>query len=645
MATFINLIGESDKESKLLETLSELSNGSIGGKVYSATSEDLNSVPGSPYAYWVSPSVRRSFIKFPVLQQDERWASFGASTKDDFRFLRLWWELPSDNEFLYLAKGGEYSPFYSDLPLKIFWENDALEMKTFLADYRESKGWSAHWTAELKSNQFYKKPGITWGRRTQRFGPKALPSGCVFGDKGPAIFTMKELPFENLCLLAIICSAAFRYLVGLHLNATDTTARSFEVGVIQKTPIPDVDKENQERLAELALGIWNVKRTLDSTNETSHFFSRPYLLPNELINKEIDVLSREMHGYLDEINQLCFDLYDFSEEDCHRALDEYDLKSLMSEEDLNHDYVNTTLSWAAGVAFGRFRLDESSDFHNLGPFDSLTDSSPCMRSPNEDMFHDYSGVLVDEVGHKHDLTFLVGTVLESCNIGVEKDIRRWIGKDFFAYHLSKYSKSRRQAPIFWPLQTESGKYTLWLDYQSLSIQTPFICVNNFVDPKLLSISSDIENIRLKSSLSADEERELSALMTLEIDLKNFRDEFLEIAKYWVPNLTDGVLINAAPLWKFFQHKPWRKITKKAWGELEQGKYDWSNTAYSFWPERVLRKCHQDHSMAISHDVENDLWDEVEVFVGKNKKAKLVWRPKEISNSELDLYIQQKVAHG
>jgi hypothetical protein len=283
MATFINLIGEADKKSRLLEVISALSIGSVGGNVFSATSDDLNSVPGSPYAYWVSPAVRNSFVEFPVLQQEERWASFGASTKDDFRFLRLWWELPVGNDFLYLAKGGEYSPFYSDLALKVFWHNDGLEMKAFIADYRGAKGWSAHWNAALNGHKYYRKPGLTWGRRTQKFGPKVLPSGCVFGDKGPAIFTKNDVPSDNLSLLAITCSAAFRYLVGLHLNATDTTARSFEVGIIQKIPIPEVESEVQERLAGLAKKIWNIKKTLDSKNETSHCFIGPYLLSNELI--------------------------------------------------------------------------------------------------------------------------------------------------------------------------------------------------------------------------------------------------------------------------------------------------------------------------------------------------------------------------
>jgi len=66
-------------------------------------------------------------------------------------------------------------------------------------------------------------------------------------------------------------------------------------------------------------------------------------------------------------------------------------------------------------------------------------------------------------------------------------------------------------------------------------------------------------------------------------------------------------------------------------------------AYNIWPERVLKKCHQDRSIAIAHDVEADLWEEVEVTVGKTKRTKMVWQPKELTDAELAEYIQQKIA--
>ena len=58
-----------------------------------------------------------------------------------------------------------------------------------------------------------------------------------------------------------------------------------------------------------------------------------------------------------------------------------------------------------------------------------------------------------------DLAHLVEEVLGRVDMPVPDDVRRWMQRDFFAFHLQRYSKSRRKAPIYWPLVTASGSYT------------------------------------------------------------------------------------------------------------------------------------------------------------------------------------------
>ena len=65
-------------------------------------------------------------------------------------------------------------------------------------------------------------------------------------------------------------------------------------------------------------------------------------------------------------------------------------------------------------------------------------------------------------------------------------------------------------------------------------------------------------------------------------------------------------------------------------------------AYSVWPERVLRKCHKDRSLAIAHEVEDELWHEVEVIKPRKKEPVLEWQPKPLSDSQLNAYIQTKI---
>ena len=68
-------------------------------------------------------------------------------------------------------------------------------------------------------------------------------------------------------------------------------------------------------------------------------------------------------------------------------------------------------------------------------------------------------------------------------------------------------------------------------------------------------------------------------------------------------------------------------------------------AYNYWPERVLKKCYKDRSIAISHGVESDLWEQIELQVGKSKKTKLIWQPKEMTEAEFGSYIKDKIAQG
>jgi hypothetical protein len=200
---------------------------------------------------------------------------------------------------------------------------------------------------------------------------------------------------------------------------------------------------------------------------------------------------------------------------------------------------------------------------------------------------------------------------EACQLLGVASLRDYFGNAnrFFDDHLKRYSKSRRQAPIYWPLSTASGAYTLWIYYHRLTDQVLYTCVVDFVDPKLKEVSEDVARLRQSSSRSRDDERDLARLSDLELELKEVRAELLRLAPIWKPNLNDGVQITAAPLWKLFQHRNWQRTLRETWAKLEAGDYDWAHLALSFWPARVVPKCTADRSLAIAHDVENPFWVE------------------------------------
>src|SRR5213079_1748614 len=80
-----------------------------------------------------------------------------------------------------------------------------------------------------------------------------------------------------------------------------------------------------------------------------------------------------------------------------------------------------------------------------------------------------------------------------------KDLRDYFRKPgkggFWDDHISRYSKSRREAPIYWLLQSSKRNYALWLYYHRLDKDLMFKALVNYVDPKIRLESSRLESLR------------------------------------------------------------------------------------------------------------------------------------------------------
>ncbi len=234
----------------------------------------------------------------------------------------------------------------------------------------------------------------------------------------------------------------------------------------------------------------------------------------------------------------------------------------------------------------------------------------------------WNGILVDDPYHKKDIVNRMRNAFrviwqekadsieqEACEILGIKDLRDYFRRPsgFFADHLKRYSKSRRQAPIYWPLSTTSGSYTLWIYYPRLTDQALYRCVNEYINPKLEDNARDIEfkQKETEKNRAMKVRQELEDLLNLQQELKEFNSEILRVAELpYKPDLNDGVLITASPLHKLFRLPKWSKDLKKCWDNLEKGDYDWAHLAYSIWPDRVREKCRKDRSLAIAHDLED-----------------------------------------
>ena len=156
----------------------------------------------------------------------------------------------------------------------------------------------------------------------------------------------------------------------------------------------------------------------------------------------------------------------------------------------------------------------------------------------------------------------------------------------------------RKRPIYWPLQSPSRHYTVWVFQERFTPDTLFHIRNDIVEPRLRLAEREIADLRPRAETDRRARKELDRLRDFADDLREFSKRIKAITdRGYTPHIDDGVLLNAAPIHEILPSWP---ETKKAWQELERGDYDWAYQAMEYWPDRVKEKCKTNKSFAIAH---------------------------------------------
>ena len=271
---FVRMLKDTDRANGLAEACASALAGDTDPRIFVVSPSDFEAIPGSPVAYWMSPSVRRLFGEYPSLEGHGAVVRQGLATGDDFRFVRAFWEVDprrvgrTESEvqlakrWVPFAKGGEYSPYWADVHLVVDWENNGERIR----GYQGSRP---------QNVQHYFKPGLTWSLRTaSAFSPRVLPAGCIFSNKGNVV-----LSDEPLSLLPWLSSRAGHALLAVQMPAADETtsggaSKSYEVGIVGRVPWPeDVGIVSAAFGRAMALR----RRAADQRLETSRTFVAPSL--------------------------------------------------------------------------------------------------------------------------------------------------------------------------------------------------------------------------------------------------------------------------------------------------------------------------------------------------------------------------------
>jgi len=626
-AAFINCIKASEKDQDLAESI-------IEGRIKWLDVKKFDAIPDSPFSYWAPPELVDLFASNAPFSASGFRVRQGLGSSDNFRFLRLWWEVNPETIGLNLrwspyAKGGGYRPHWGDQELLVLWQDDGREIKEFSASLYGS------WSKQITNVDFYGRPGLTYSSRTSSdFAPRIFFEGSAFDTKGSCIFDIDgpDKPERLAKALVVLQSPTFRNLLNLCVATSGDTARSYTEALVEKMPTPNIDMIPDHTIAML-MGIVESVKEFARLSEISQCFDGSIvgngaaeLVLNELKSKSKSA-QEKYHKTVREMDKIVASAYGIGAAaiEFDQATSSHPFVALENIPTDTEQLVERRISWAVGVAFGRFSQETpskpSTSNSSINAFKSPPLVSLAVAKDRDESSPNQKSILVDDQGHPLDIIRCVEEIFENKRIDEPNALRDWVRRSFFAKHITTYSESRRKAPIYWPLSTISGGYTLWLYYPSLTGQTLYTAVNDFIEPKLKQVSRDVTGLRTKANArTQSDEKRFEALLILELELIELRDTLLQIAPNYRPNHDDGVQINAAPLWQLFRHKPWQKILKDTWAKLEKGDYDWAHLAMAYWPDRVREKCKTDKSLAIAHDLE-ELYVEPEIKKKKGRGAK------------------------
>lgn len=659
--------GEEDKE-RAVTSFVENESGN-----YHRLLSDFEKLPDRPLCYWVSNSFVRALSTLHVFGNDIAEVQMGLAPRNEFRFSRLWWEVEScqigkSKEWLPYAKGGELSPYYSDVELLLRTRNDLAEIKASLNQKYPYLQGNLSWILHPENHYF--KPGITFGQRTTFLRASILPDGGYFSVAGKGIFGKT---ISNEALLQLINTPSCQYLVSLRRERLELDPQ-YQEGDVARMPWPEISADLADDLGSRGMENSALVRKIASFDEVDHSFIR-------LIDPKEVALARQLAEEAiirneQEAEASFSSLLGLDEQD-HKFIQREIIPRWNSRSTANWFVPDKSglIQYIVGLVFGRWdvriALDPSLAPKLPAPFAPLPICPPGMlvgpdglqaesgrivseelllarpdanalppegsvKNPTipDDVYPlriNWDGILVDGPGfnedhfHRDDVVRRIHEVLdlickdkaheieqETCEILGVSNLREWFRKPsgFFQDHLKRYSKSRRKAPIYWPMSTTSGSYTLWLYYHRLDEQTIYMAVNNYVQPKIseveraiVRIEEELTSVSGSSSAGLRDRRDKGR--TYLGELRELRDELLRIAALpFKPNLNDGVIINAAPFHKLFRLRSWAADTGDCWHKLERGEYDWAHLAYTIWPDRVREVCKKDRSIAIAHGLES-----------------------------------------
>ena len=611
-------INPEEKNNQLCALISALKEGEEVKWNHIRRSIDFSNLPNTIIGYYFAESVLNLF-KFRNIEDRNIVVRQGHAFVSTVHY-RLFYELSNSHYYKHMYNGGSFTQFYSTNREVAYWGSDGEIVK-------------ANSSVVLRNPDYQLLAGIGYGKRGEIVDAHVLHDKSFFTVEGLALTQISES--NRYSVLSLINSILGQYSINQYC------AQHKHAGYMNLLPMPDY-ASRQSDIERIDKDIIDIKRlwfSLDETNLEYHGLIAQMNISTS-VDSALDAmqerLTEDYARYMDlvkENDDLWMDLAGIDRNsEFRQTLVEYKnrrpYEELLSIDGASSGNIIDKKVMAqeiilelVGMAFGRWDIAYAKREKEIPAFGDVFDALPFMpvvslttQTVTYPLSIPADGILSNDINSNICISTRVRDVMlqiwgenaddieyELCQLIGFHSLQEYFEKPtgFFDYHFKRYTKSRRKAPIYWPMSSDDGSITYWVYYPLLSRNTI---------PALISyLRQDMENAKHDyEAAHADNNRVKEAkAMERQTIIETFIKRLEEVlAIGYEPNHDDGVPVTAAPLVAFFQHRAWHDECKENWDDLQKGEYDWSHLAFKLYPGRITNKAKKDYCMALTHGLES-----------------------------------------
>ena len=524
---------------------------------YYSCSEDFAGIKATPFSYWLSEKMRKSFlVGIPFENYGNPKA--GITTGENDRFMRAWTEVAFNkigigfnsvedfhaSEKLYIPynKGGKQVRWYGN--------NDyVLMFDSYYYNVLANQG------NHLPSRQYYCQKCITWSDISGRsFAARYCNNGAVFDVKGSCGF-----PSEANYWLAIAflnSKLTPKYIDSL--NPTTTT----QVGDLKRMPVLEPTQEEKMAIKTSAKKCVEISKNIYDSSEISWDFQHHPLLCKvptiaeafDQWQTECDNRFNQLKANEEELNRIFIDIYGLQDELTPEVEDK---DVTVRKADLGRD-IRSFISYAVGCMFGRYSLDVDGLAYAGGEWDASKYASFAADKDNiipvcdDEYFEDdIVGLFVEFVKTIYGADTLDENLKFIADVlggkGQPKDvIRNYFLSDFYSDHCKIYKKRH----IYWLF--DSGKKNGFKALIYMHRYQPDMIARirtDYVHEQQARYRTAIADLEQRIANASAGERvklnkKLSKLQAQDTELRNYEEKIHHLADQMISiDLDDGVKKN------------------------------------------------------------------------------------------------------